>query len=124
MPHRPESLLVSVRHALLPPRPSLLIALLLGSMAAGLARAADTNSPVIHLFNGRDLVGWETWLGAPSDGAPVLGWNHDPRRVFTVVTNDSAPAIRCSGEVCGSLVTRAEFENYRLRLEFKWGTKR
>jgi hypothetical protein len=85
---------------------------------------AGVRAQTIHLFNGRDLSGWESWLGSPGEGQPALGWNRDPKRVFAVVTNDGAPAIRCSGEICGSLVTKAEFENYRLRLEFKWGTKR
>jgi len=78
----------------------------------------------VRLFNGRDLSRWETWLGSPVEGAPPLGWNRDPKGVFTVVTNDGAPAIRCSGEVCGSLVSREAFANYRLRVEFKWGQKR
>ena len=90
------------------------------------------------LWNGRDLAGWDTYLGKPHRltevaGLPrtaageyteVLGVNRDPRSVFTVVTVDNAPAIRISGEIYGGLVTRAEHENYHLRLEVKWGEKR
>ena len=37
---------------------------------------------------------------------------------------DGAPAIRISGEIYGALTTRAEYENYHLRFEFKWGEQR
>lgn len=61
------------------------------------------------LFNGRDLSGFYTWL--------VDTRQEDPRRVFTVMDR----AIRISGDGLGYLATREEYENYRLRLEFKWG---
>jgi hypothetical protein len=70
------------------------------------------------LFNGRDIVGWDTWLGKP------YGLNSDPKGVFSVVQVDGSSAIRISGEVYGALTTRAEYENYHLRFEFKWGERR
>ena len=90
------------------------------------------------LFNGRDLSGWDTFLGKPhestdvpglarrADGtyAEVVGLNRDPRNVFSVVQIDGEPAIRISGEVYGALITRAEYENYHLRVQFRWGTTR
>ena len=36
---------------------------------------------------------------------------------------DGAPAIRVSGEEFGGFITRDEFENYHLVVEFKWGTQ-
>ena len=90
------------------------------------------------LFNGRDLTGWDTWLGKPHKLTDVpghprneqgeytepIGLNKDPRTVFSVVQVDGAAAIRISGEIYGGLITRDEYENYHLRFEFKWGTKR
>ncbi len=90
------------------------------------------------LFNGKDLTGWDTWLGRPDpsvEGVDLtkdekgrytgnVGLNRDPKKVYTVATVDGAPAIRISGEIFGALTTRDEFENYHLRLEFKWGDKR
>jgi len=90
------------------------------------------------LFNGRDLSGWETWLGKPHKtvelpGLPKnekgeytepVGLDRDPRQVFTVVDVDGRPAIRISGEVWGALTTKAEYGDYHLRFEFKWGAKR
>jgi hypothetical protein len=90
------------------------------------------------LFNGKNLDGWETYLGRPhrsveglelpkddrGEYAEPVGLNKDPRRVFTVVNIDGAPAIRISGEIWGAITTQDEFENYHLRLEVKWGEKK
>jgi hypothetical protein len=90
------------------------------------------------LFNGKDLEGWDTWLGKPHPSIDVaglrrdakgayadpVGLNRDPHGVFSVVHVDGGAAIRISGEIYGGLITRAEHDNYHLRLEFKWGDKR
>ncbi len=78
------------------------------------------------LFNGKNLKGWETYLDAPyakdkSAKTAPIGLNKDPNRVFSVVKEDGKPAMRISGETFGGINTLAEFENYHLRLEFKWG---
>lgn len=92
----------------------------------------------VPLFNGRDLSGWNTYLGKPHEStdipglarhadrtyAEVVGLNRDPRGVFSVVQADGAPAIRISGETYGALITQAAFGDYHLRLQFKWGTTR
>ncbi len=81
------------------------------------------------LFNGKDFTGWETYLDRPyakddqPKGAP-LGLNNDPNHVFSVVQEDGKPALRVSGETFGGINTLADFENYHLRFEFKWGTKK
>lgn len=77
----------------------------------------------IPLFNGKDLVGWDTYLAAPrgEDGEKNYGLNNDPEQIFTVVTEDGEPAIRIAGDIGGGISTVEEFENYHLSLEFKWG---
>lgn len=77
-----------------------------------------------QLFNGKDLTGWDTWLGRPFKEKEAVGLNKDPNKVYTVVEADGKPAIRISGEVFGALTSKDDFENYHLRLEFKWGEKR
>jgi len=81
----------------------------------------------ITLFNGKDLSGWDTYIGPAYDtiqnkfdGSPT-GLNHDPDRVFSVVKENGKPALRISGEKFGGISTQQSFENYHLRLEFKWG---
>ncbi len=68
----------------------------------------------IHLFNGKNLDNFYTWLE-----------NHgyeDPDRVYTVVDQvDGAPAIRISGEHWGGLVTNDSYADYHLVVEFRWG---
>ena len=90
-----------------------------------------------QLFNGTDLTGWESYLGAPLPTSNVpnaekdaqgnytkpLGLNNDPLHCFTVVTVDGAPAIRVSGEGYGVLGTKEDFSNYHLRFQFKRGEK-
>lgn len=88
---------------------------------AGFARAGSDWLP---LFNGKNLDGWETWLGSPGKGEKVVGLNNDPDKVYTVVTVDGQPAIRISGQIFGALTTTKEFENYHLKFEFKWGQKK
>jgi hypothetical protein len=79
------------------------------------------------LFNGKDLTGWDTYLGpkydslsGKRDSVPV-GLNIDPAKVFTVVKVGDENVIRISGEEFGGISTVQEFENYHLQLEFKWG---
>jgi hypothetical protein len=85
--------------------------------------AADTDDWK-PLFNGKDLSGWDTWLGKPYKGTEPIGLNNDPNKVYTVVDVDGKPAIRISGETFGALTSKDEFENYHLKLEFKWGEKK
>jgi len=79
--------------------------------------AAVAPTETITLFDGTsvaDLRHFYTWL---RDKA-----YDDPNRVFTVVDRiDGAPAIRISGQNWGGLVTRGNFRDYRLVLEFRWG---
>jgi hypothetical protein len=79
------------------------------------------------LFNGKDLAGWDVYIGRPYDtvsrrfaGTP-MGLNSDPLKVFSVVNEDGKPAMRVSGERFGGISTLNEYKNYHLRLEFKWG---
>lgn len=79
------------------------------------------------LLNGKDLSGWDTYLGPLFDsagkqvGAPI-GLNTDPNKTFSVVMVDNQPTLRISGEHFGGISTQQEFANFHLRLEFKWGT--
>jgi hypothetical protein len=120
---------------------------------AGLATHAGLPAPVaavrVHadrqgqppwtpLFNGTDLSGWETFLGRPHKTTDVpglprdergeyreaIGVGRDPTGVFSIVQADGGPAIRISGQVYGALTTAAEYGDYHLRFDFKWGGRR
>jgi hypothetical protein len=93
----------------------LLLALALPFVVVGTAlRAGNQDQEVIHLFNGKDLSNFYTWLvGTKYD---------DPDKVFTVVDQiDGAPAIRVSGQHLGAFITKQEYSNYHLIVEFRWG---
>jgi hypothetical protein len=90
----------------------------------------DAKTPE-SLFNGKDLTGWDTYLGpiydsvkGDFDSLQIIGLNNDPNEVFKVIKEDEKPAIRISGENFGGISTTQAFQNYHLSLEFKWGTQR
>jgi hypothetical protein len=99
---------------------------------------SDDGSEWASLFNGENLDGWYTYEMRPEPTSEVadlerdeegnylepIGINNDPLNVFSVVTEDHAPAIRISGEVFGILVTEKVFDNYHLKLQFKWGDEK
>jgi hypothetical protein len=101
---------------------------------AGAAKAVEPSTEARSLFNGRDLSGWNSWLGIPEVPAipfdlrgnwpSAIGINQDPAGVFSVVTEDGAPAIRISGEIWGALVSEHAYSDYHLRLQYKWGPGR
>jgi len=71
------------------------------------------------LFNGKDLSGWYTFL-------QEHGKNSDPDKIITIENGaihlyKNAPQ---GGHVLmGYIGTGQEYENYHLRLEYKWGEK-
>jgi len=99
---------------------------------------AEVEDQSITLFNGKDLSGWYTYQRQPEPTSEVagipkdaegnytlaIGLNKDPLNVFSVIEEEGEPAIRISGETFGILVTEQEFENYHLKLQFKWGEKK
>jgi hypothetical protein len=110
----------------------LLGVLLLGSVAGAQAQGWKP------LFNGRDLSGWKSYLAKPhatwdvpglkrdekGNYLEAIGTDRDPLKVFTVETVDGSPVIHISGQGFGTITTTNEFDNFHLRLQFKWGEKR
>jgi hypothetical protein len=98
----------------------LFLAAMLATTVAPL-QAAEPKSKVIVpdkpilLFNGKDLTGFYSWTTEYG--------RLDPNHVFTVVDQvDGAPAIRSSGQNYGGIITNERYANYRLLVEFRWGT--
>lgn len=82
----------------------------------------------IKLFNGKDLTGWDTYLGPPLDNTGKMlsetpvGLNNDPNHVFTIVKDGAENVIRISGQEWGGISTKKEYDNFHLQLQFKWGS--
>lgn len=71
------------------------------------------------LFNGKDLSGWYIFL-------QQHGKNHDPDGIVTIedgVIHLYKNAPQGAPVLMGYIATEEEFEDYHLRLEFKWGKK-
>jgi hypothetical protein len=88
---------------------------------------SSENNKWQFLFNGKDLTGWDTYLGPRYDTVmnkwdtiPV-GLNTDPLKVFDVAEVGGEKVMRISGEEYGGISTTREFENFHLQLQFKWG---
>ncbi|MGJ8744434.1 ThuA domain-containing protein [Polaribacter sp.] len=89
-----------------------------------------------NLFEGDPSKNWDVFIGAPhatvkglenvdpkSTGinSKPLGLNNDPKNVFTFKTIDDEQVLHISGEIYGALTSKQEYENYHLKLQFKWG---
>lgn len=104
------------------PRPlrcaPLLPALLLVACASivGRASAAEPEAiaptETIRLFDTNDLSRFTVWLKETG--------HDDPKGVFTVKDG----VLHVSGEGNGYVATKQPYKDYRLTLEYKWGTKR
>ena len=75
------------------------------------------------LFNGKNFKNWDIFLGSPVPGFEELAKKATPQTTYQVVNIDGQKMIRVSGDINAALATKSEFENYHLRLEFKWGEK-
>ena len=101
---------------------ALLLIILIGNFSNTIAQ-----KKWMLLFNGKDLSGWDTYIGPDLDSngkmltqIPV-GLNKDPKQVFTIVEQNSEKLIRISGESWGGISTHQEYQNFHLKLKFKWG---
>ena len=83
-----------------------------GSRVAAFAGNPDipAHGRAIVLFNGSNLNGFDTFLRQQ-------GLNNDPNHVFRVENR----VIHVSGKEFGYFITKKEYENYYLTVEFKWG---
>lgn len=90
------------------------------SSGSGSSPDPNPNSAWTTLFNGRDLSGWSTWL-------PSQGVNRDPQGVFKVQDGHlhvlDLPVTGQAQEF-GYVVTNVPYADYRLRLRYRWGTKK
>lgn len=84
--------------------------------------SCEREAKFTELFNGENLDNWDMFLGS-SLGSDFDGLAAAARvdKVFSVVDDNGENVIRISGEINGSLATRESFENYHLRLVFRWG---
>ncbi|HET8828620.1 MAG TPA: ThuA domain-containing protein, partial [Pelobium sp.] len=81
---------------------------------------------------------WSVFIGAPhasvtnlpnvnpkSNGknAEALGLNNDPKKIFSIEKQGDENVLHISGEIYGALTSKLAYQNYHLKLQFKWGNK-
>ena len=66
----------------------------------------------IQLFNGKDLTGWQKFLDPNAKDA-------DPAKVWTIKDG----VIHCIGKPAGYILTDNDYDNYILRLQWRWPAK-
>jgi Domain of Unknown Function (DUF1080) len=66
---------------------------------------------VVRLFNGKDLAGFTTWLRSTK--------RDDPGRVFRVTDG----LLHVTGDGFGYLATEKAYRDYRVVVEYKWGSR-
>ena len=76
-----------------------------------------------QLFNGKNLKNWDIFLGSPITGYEELAKKATQTSTYHIIEMDGQKMIHVSGEINASLATKAEYGNYHLHLEFKWGEK-
>ncbi len=90
----------------------LLGALALTGILAARSSGAQAGKTEV-LFNGKDLKGWYTFT-------QEHGKNSDPLGIFKVEDG----VLRVSGEKFGYLSTEKDYQDFRLRVDYKWGEKK
>jgi hypothetical protein len=74
-------------------------------------RADEKAEGWIKLFNGSDFSCWRIFLDPRSKTSPEAIWKV------------AGGTIVCDGSVNGYLITEKEFENYVLKVQWRWGEK-
>lgn len=92
-------------------RSTSMLAVTFAVLAVGGLALADEKEGYVKLFNGKDLSGWKTFLDPKSKA--------DPSEIWQVKDG----AIICDGSVNGYLITEKEYEDYVLRVQWRWGEK-
>lgn len=94
------------------------------ALATALANAAEPAeaSSTTTLFNGRDLSGWEVYLDGESE--PVAAAAQAIFAVSDGTIQTYRDAEQGTTQPFGMLVTKEEYGDYHLSLEYRWGEKK
>jgi len=84
---------------------------------------SHTTNAQKQLFNGKNLRNWNIYLGSPINGFEELAKKATAESTYQVVEIEGQKMVHVSGDIFASLATKAEYGNYHLHLEFKWGEK-
>ncbi|WP_445737163.1 ThuA domain-containing protein [Mariniflexile sp.] len=80
------------------------------------------------------LKKWDKYIGIPKPSVDMshipnnetrditkpLGFNNDPKQVYSIVTEKGMPMLHITGEIFGGISTKQEYSNYHFKTKFKW----
>lgn len=75
----------------------------------------------IHLWNGQNLNNWNMHLGTALTGYDTLSNDITIPDVFQVKVVDGDTLMYVSGAINAALASNESYQNYHLRMEFRWG---
>lgn len=81
---------------------------------------------------------WDKYIGIPKpsldmsgvpnnktrDKSKPLGFNNDPKQVYSIVMEEGKPVLYITGEIYGGISTNQEYGDYHFKAKFKWGKKK
>jgi hypothetical protein len=116
----------------------ILLGLLECAVASGQTSKAGANDDEWRSLLDQDLSHWEVFTGVPHTTVDIdwdgkgddgitgkpLGLGRNERGIFTVIMEEGKPVLRVSGEIYAALTTKEEYENYHLKVEFRWSEKK
>ncbi len=84
------------------------------------------------------LKKWDTYIGVPRpsvdmsglpnnetrDKSQPLGFNNDPKQVYSIVKENGKPMLYITGEIHAGISSKQEYRNYHFKAKFKWGGKK
>lgn len=90
-----------------------------------------------HLLD-NGLEKWDKYIGVPSayvdmsgipnnatrDKSKPLGFNNDPKNIFSMVKEKGKPILYITGEIHAGISTKQEYRDYHFKAKFKWGEKK
>jgi hypothetical protein len=77
-------------------------------------RPVTLDSEFHTLMNGKNFDGWHKWFQG-------MNKNEDPENIFTM---EQEGIVHDTGQKLGYIMTEKGFDNFHLKLEFKWGEKK
>ena len=121
---------------------ALIVCFTLSSCTSSVIQKNELNKAQWQNLLDKDLSQWDVWLGVPHtsvQGLPAdtykaenmqtnigqpIGLNNDQKQVFRTIEENGEILLAVSGEIYGGLTTKQEYQNYHLKLQFKWGEKK
>lgn len=84
------------------------------------------------------LKKWDTYIGVPRPSVDMsgtsynsspnenkpLGFNNDPKQIFSIVGENGKPMLFITGEIHAGISTKQEYQNYHFKAKLKWGGKK